>query len=140
MVRILNGTSETMMVIRNVVLPLLVLAVIYGLVIGGLVWLLRKLKVSPRRAILLAFLLFGVVTGLLTAWVWPLDSSVYVNVVAALLGDLVYGWSTQYLGDPWLLRVPHVYAVVSAIVWGAAGLLFQGLFNRWARSTSSIAS
>jgi hypothetical protein len=124
-------------VIRNIVLPILVLTAIYGLVIGGLAWLLRILRIPATRATFLAFLLFGLVTGLLTAWVWPLDSSVYANVFTVLLGDLVYRWSAQYLGDPWLLRVPHVYVLVSPILWAGAGLLFQGLSSWRRRRTGS---
>jgi hypothetical protein len=56
----------------NVIFPLLVLSAIYGIVILGLVLLLCKMGVSGKGAIILSFLLFGAVTGILTAWVWPI--------------------------------------------------------------------
>lgn len=102
--------------IANVIFPLLILSAIYGIVILGLVVLLRKMGVSGKRAIILSFLVFGAVTGILTAWVWPIDSSIYFNSFASFLGDQVYDPSIQFFGDmnspqahytiPWILRIP----------------------------------
>lgn len=78
------------------ILPLFILSATYGLVTWGLVTILRKMRVSLKKVILLAFLVFGIATGFLTAWVWPRDSSVCFNVFAALLGDRVYDLSIQY--------------------------------------------
>jgi hypothetical protein len=124
-------------------LTFLLLAGLYALAIGGLIWLLRTLGVSRRSAILSGFLGFGVVAGALTAWAWPLDSSVYFNVPASLLGDQVYGWSIRVLGDPgsaqahstipWLLRIPQVYVLVSIVLSGLAGWAVQWGYNRRAR-------
>jgi hypothetical protein len=111
--------------LRNVLLPVAVLTAIYALAIWGLVALFRALRFSKGRALFLGFATFGLATGLLAAWIWPLDSSVYVNVYAAWLGDAVYGLAAQRLGDPWILRVPQVYVTVSTILYGAAGLLAQ---------------
>jgi hypothetical protein len=122
----------------NIVLPLFILTAIYGFILGGLVLLLRKLGVPASKAILLGFVLFGVASGLLAAWIWPLDSSVYPNVFATLLGDLAYNLSTGYLGDLWLLRVPQVYVVASTILCTAAGLLFQTLYNRRTRPSEDV--
>jgi len=108
---------------RGVVLPVVVLTVAYGLAITGLVLLLRLIRVPRRWAIALGFAIFGIASGLLAAWAWPLDSCVLPNVYAVLLGDKVYGFSAQRLGDPWLLRVPQVYAVVAALLGGLAGAL-----------------
>lgn len=126
--------------IANVIVPLLILSAIYGIVILGLVWLLRKMGVSGKRAILFSFLVFGAATGILTAWVWPIDSSLYFNVLASLLGDQVYNLSIQFLGDasssqahytiPWILRIPQVYVLTSIVVCGLVGLPLQWIYNR----------
>ena len=105
------------------VLTVVGLTVAYGLAITGLVLLLRLIRVPRRWAIALGFVAFGVASGLLAAWAWPLDSCVLPNVYAVVLGDKVYGFSAQRLGDPWLLRVPWVYAVVSTVLGGLAGAL-----------------
>jgi hypothetical protein len=101
------------------------LTAVYGLVILGLVFLFRAVRVPRRWAIVLGFLAYGVASGLLAAWAWPLDSCTLPNVYAVLVGDKVYGFSAQRLGDPWLLSVPQVYVVVSTIMGGLAGLLAQ---------------
>jgi hypothetical protein len=69
--------------LRNVLLPVAVLTAIYALAIWGLVALYRALHLPKSGAIVLGFVTFGLATGLLVAWIWPLDSSVYVNVYAA---------------------------------------------------------
>lgn len=107
----------------NVLLPLLLLTVLYGLLVVGLIRLLRLLRVPRRRAILLGFLAFGVISGLLAAWAWPLDSCVLPNAYAVLLGDGLYGLAAARLGDPWLLRPPQVYVLVSTLLCSALGLL-----------------
>ncbi len=110
---------------RGVVLPIVVLTAVYGLVIAGLVFLFRAVRIPRRWAIALGFSVFGIASGLLAAWAWPLDSCTLPNVYAVLLGDEVYGFSAQRLGDPWLLSVPQVYVVVSTFLGGLAGVLAQ---------------
>ena len=113
----------------RVALGLSVLTIIYGTLIVGLVWLLRRLGIPTRWAIVLGFLGFGIMTSLAGAWLWPFDSSVYPNVWATLLGDCLYGWSVGHLGDPWLLRVPRVYMVVAVLLYGGLGLLCQWIYG-----------
>jgi len=132
-----KGSNDLEMLL---ILPLLILSAIYGIVIVGLVLLLRKMGVSGKRAILFGFLVFGAATGLLTAWVWPLDSSLYPNILASLLGEQVYSLSIQLLGDPsssqahytipWLLRIPQVYVLTSIVVCGLVSLPLQWVYNR----------
>jgi len=127
-------------VIASVVFSLLTLSMLYGIVVLGLVLLLRKIGLSAKRAIIAGFLVFGAVTGTVAARAWPVDSSVYFNVFASLLGDQLYSLSIRYLGDarsaqahytiPWVLRVPQVYAVTSAVLCGLVGLLLQVVYNR----------
>jgi hypothetical protein len=126
--------------IRNVILPLLVLSAIYTTVIIGLVLLLRKMGVSERRTIILSFLVFGAVTGMLTARIWPIESSIYFNVFASLLGDEVYILSIRYIGDmnsphahytiPWILRIPQVYVIASLVLSASIGLPLQWVCNK----------
>ena len=124
------------------VFTLLILSAMYGIVILGLVLLLRKMRVSGKRTIILSFLVFGAVTGILTAWVWPIDSSIYFNFFASLLGDQVYNLSIQYFGDssspqahytiPWILRIPQVYVMASIILCGLVSLPLQWVYKRGA--------
>jgi hypothetical protein len=123
-----------------VISTLLILLTTYSIVILGLVLLLCKLGVSERSTIILGFLIFGAVTGLLTAWVWPTDSSIYFNLLASFLGDQIYNLSIRYFGDasspqahytiPWILRIPQVYAMASTIACGLVGLPLQWAYNR----------
>ncbi len=116
------------------------LVVIYGVVIAALVWLLRKLPGGRRRAIWLSFVLFGLVTGILVARLWPLDSCFLPNIFAVWLGDWMYVQSIAWIGDPhsaqahatipWLLRVPQVYAVASLAWCALAGWLLQQMHER----------
>lgn len=126
--------------IFNIILLVLGLSAIYSLVILMLVLLLRKIGVPGGRAIILGFLIFGAVTGVLMAWAWPLDSSIYFNPFATYLGDQVYNLSIQYLGEmhsaqahytiPWLLRIPQVYVLTSMVLCGLVSLAFQWVYNR----------
>jgi hypothetical protein len=118
------------MLFRNVLLPLVILSAVYALTIFGLTLLVRTLRVTSRWAVFLGFVTFGVVTGLLTAWIWPLDSSAYASLYATILGDAVYRLAAAHLGDPWLLRVPQVYVLVSTAVYGLLGLMAQGICLR----------
>ena len=105
------------------------LTVIYGAIIAGLSWLLRRAGVAPRRAVALGFVSFGLASGLLAAWVWPFDSCVLPNLWAVLLGDVLYGWAGGALGDPALLRVPWIYPLAGAILYGALGLAVGVIAN-----------
>jgi hypothetical protein len=122
------------------VFPLLAaLTVVYCVVIAGLTLALRRLHIGGDRAIVLAFLIFGALSGLLAAWVWPLDSAVYANVYAVFLGDQIYTWAIHYLGDPHsanahdtipsLLRVPQVYILASLVASGTAGVVVQRIYD-----------
>lgn len=116
--------------IASLVFPLTVLTAAYLGVIGALIWLLRRLRMPARWAILCGFSGFGLGTGLLSAWIWPLDSSVYPNVWAVLVGDWLYDLSSAHLGDPRLLGVPQVYAVSGALLYGGLGLAVQEMYRR----------
>ena len=113
-------------------LMVVLLTLTYGAIIAGLVWLLRRAGAPARWAVLLGFLIFGVASGLLAAWAWPYDSCVLPNLWAVLLGDALYGLSSEHLGDLAAFRVPWVYLLAGAILYGALGLVVQALVN-WQR-------
>lgn len=106
-----------------------VLTVAYGLIVAGLVWLLRRAGAPRRWAIVLGFLTVGFVTGLLAAWAWPYDSCVLPNLWAVLLGDAIYGLSSEHLGNLALFRPPWVYPWVGAGLYGVVGLVAQAFVN-----------
>jgi hypothetical protein len=109
--------------VAQVALMLLLLAAIYGSVIAGLVWLIRRWQATNGHAVFVSFLIFGLVTGILAVLLWPRDSSVLPNVLGVLAGDWVYVQAIERIGDPhssqahytipWILRVPQVYVITS---------------------------
>ncbi len=119
---------------------LLLLLAFYALIIAGLVALVERLDAGRGLSVLWAFSIFGLLTGLMVAWVWPYDSSIYLNFPAVLVSDAVYGWATRTIAPgsaeahariPWLLRIPQLYIWVSIVLSGLVGLVFQLiLFNR----------
>jgi hypothetical protein len=116
---------------------------IYGLVIAGLAYGLGKLRVAGSRTVFSSFLLFGLVTGILAVVLWPMDTSVYPNLLAAWVGELVYVNAIELIGDPhsaqagytipWVLRVPQVYGFTSLALCACLGLAAQWLYNRHPR-------
>lgn len=101
--------------------------------------LLRRLRIGGRNTIVLAFVIWGLASGLLAAGLWPLDSTVYANVYAVLLGDQVYTWAIRWLGDPhsaqahttipWVLRAPQVYVAAGLLSGAVAGVCAQRLWS-----------
>ena len=114
--------------------------IIYGLLVWVIARLLGRYRPLSRVAILLACLVVGLISGLLTAWLWPhIDSVVYPNMAASLLGDQVYIWATSKVPPgvaaphyeiAWPLRIPQVYAFTSVIQFGAVGLVIRTAYNR----------
>jgi hypothetical protein len=115
----------------------------YGLIIAGLAYGLRRLRVAESRAVFSGFLLFGLVSGILAVVLWPMDTSVYPNLLAAWVGEWVYVHAIELIGDPrsaqagytipWVLRVPQVYAFTSLALSACLGLAAQWLYNRQPR-------
>ncbi len=97
----------------------------------ALAGVLCGLHMAHRRAVVIGFTAFGLTSGTLAAWVWPLDSATSANLYAVVLGDQVYHWAIRWFGDPhaaqahdtipWLLRVPQVYALAGAATGAVAG-------------------
>ena len=115
------------------ILVVVLLSLVYGGVIAGLVWLLRRAGVPARWAITLGCLIFGIATGLLAAWAWPYDSCVLANLWAVLLGDALYALSSEVPGSPAVFPPPWVYPLVGAILYGVLGLAAQAVAN-WRRA------
>lgn len=121
------------------VLTILVLFCVYGLIVFGLFFALRRFTLPAKIAILASFLIFGVLAGLISAQLWPQDISVMANFPASLIGDWIYDYSIQYIGDPssaqahytipWILRIPQAYVLASVLFWGLLGLLVQLVYN-----------
>ena len=124
----------------GIIIPLFILPAIYGLVVLGLIVVFRQMQVPSKKVILVGFLVFGTTIGFFTAWLWPADSSFYLNVFGALLSDQVYDLSIRCFGDiissqahytiPWVLRIPQVYVITSIVVYALLGLLLQLVYNR----------
>jgi hypothetical protein len=133
--------------IFSILLLMLVVYAIYGLILWGLISLLRRVKVSSKWAIFIVFLAFGASIGVWVALRGPQDSSVLFNFPGVLFGDAIYQWSIQQMGDPhsfqahytipWLLRIPQVYVLVSIVIWGLFGLVVQQIYNVFDNKKSS---
>ena len=116
------------------ILGAFLLTLVYGAIIAVLAWLLSRAGVAARRAVALGSAIFGLASGLLAAWAWPYDSCVLPNLWAVLLGDALYQWASSDLGNPAPLRVPWIYPLAGAILYGALGLAVQVMANGyWAR-------
>jgi len=112
----------------------------YGILIWVLARLLAIYKPLTRQAIFLACLLVGLLSGLLTAWLWPrLDSILYPNIAGYVVGEEIYRLATSMVaaGTPspheaiaWPLRIPQVYVSSSIVLLGVAGAIVQTFYNR----------
>jgi hypothetical protein len=111
------------------------------LIIWGITFGIRKLTVSKKWAIGIACMIFAVGAGIAAALKSHVDSSILFNFPAVFLGDFIYRWSIQLLGDPssfqahytipWIFRGPQVYVLASIIIWGPVGLVIQLIYNRF---------
>ncbi|MBI5030995.1 MAG: hypothetical protein HZB51_10745 [Chloroflexi bacterium] len=125
--------------ISNLLVPLVLLSMLYGLCIFACIVLLRIIRVSARWRIVLGFLIFAIATGLLVALQWPQDNIFLYNFPAQFFGYEIYYWSIQLIGDPtsanahdtipWFLRIPQVFVAVSMIFWGLLGAFIQLVVN-----------
>jgi hypothetical protein len=102
--------------------------------------LFRRMGMAEDRFIVLVFLMFGAALGLVSAFLWPGDLGVYLNVPGTAAGDWIYRMAIAILGNPnssqahysipWILRIPQIHAVVSPAVYLLAGLPIQFVYNR----------
>jgi hypothetical protein len=114
----------------SLLLPLLSAGILLGLAV-----LFRRSGMPEDRFVLVSFLVFGIVLGLASAFLWPQDLSVYLNVLGAAAGDGIYHTAITVIGNPnsdqahftipWLFRVPLVYAWISPMLYGVIGLAIQ---------------
>jgi hypothetical protein len=118
----------------------LILPVLSAGALLGLVFLFRRTGAPGNRFVIFSFLLFGVVLGLGSAFLWPQDLGVYLNVFGTAAGDWTYHAAIQLIGNPnsgqahftipWIFRIPQVYAWVSPVLYGAIGWLVQIGYDR----------
>jgi hypothetical protein len=128
------------------VISSLILALFSAAILFGLAVLFRRWGVPENRFIVVSFLFLGVVLGLASAFLWPQDLGVYLNVFGASAGDWIYRTSIQLVGDPnsgqahytipWMARVPQVYAWISPVLYGIIGGLTQTGFDRLRKKPS----
>jgi hypothetical protein len=106
----------------------------------------RQQMLSGKSRILVGFLIYGIVVGLVSFWWWSISDNLFLlNIPGELIGYEVYDIAIKFLGDPfssqahysipWVLRIPQVFVPVSTFFWGAIGLGIQTVFNRSARAT-----
>lgn len=117
---------------------LIALTSFYILAIAILYLVISKIGVPGDRVILMAFIIFGLISGALV-WAWPYDSVAYPNIYAMLLGDELYINAALYWGKPgsmnphadipWFLQVPQVYTFSAVILSGMVGGFLQVLYN-----------
>jgi hypothetical protein len=115
--------------------------VIYGLLIWILARILGRYRSFSRISIFCSCLVVGLLSGLLTAWLWPrFDSVTFPNTGASILGDQIYIWATGTVppGTPsphnaiaWPLRIPQVYIFASVLLFGVVGLGIQAIYNKY---------
>jgi hypothetical protein len=79
--------------------------------------------------------------GAISWWWWQFSDNIFLlNIPRVVLGDFMYRFFIQVLGDPfspqahfsipWFLRIPQVYAPTSVIYWYVFGLITQLLYDR----------
>jgi hypothetical protein len=126
--------------VPQIVLILLILSAIYGVIIAGLAWLIRRWQATHGHAVFLSFLTFGLASGLLAVLLWPADSSVFPNAFGVWVGEWIYVHAIEQIGDPhssqahstipWFLRVPQVYVITSTGLFALMGLVLQRIVDR----------
>ncbi|MCS6768434.1 MAG: hypothetical protein RMJ59_04985 [Candidatus Nitrosocaldus sp.] len=88
--------------------------------------------------LMLVFIVYGVVIGLVSIRVRPWDPMYVINTVPLLIGDVIYSYSTRHIGDPsspdahhtvpWICRVPQIYLFTSTGFWGMVGMVLEYLY------------
>lgn len=114
--------------------------VVYGLAIWALARILRQFNSVTQYAIFIACLMVGFIGGLLTALLWPrLDSILYPNILAFVIGEQIYAWATAtvppgtpspHFAVPWPFRIPQLFVFTSIILFALLGLAIQLIANR----------
>jgi hypothetical protein len=79
--------------------------------------------------------------GAISWWWWQFSDNIFLlNIPGVVLGDFMYRFFIQVLGDPFspqahfsiprYLRIPQIYAPASVIFWSVFGLITQLLYDR----------
>lgn len=122
------------------ILFFLFLLLIYALPMAAFIFLLRALGAAKRRVIFISFSLLGLTLGLLSALSLNYKELMFnLNMPGMILGESIYVFAINHLGDPhsafahytipWILRIPQLYLLTTAAVWGLAGTVIQLVYN-----------
>ncbi len=89
---------------------------------------------------LLGFVASGLVGGGPAVLYYPAEPCIYFNAPGVLLGDELYSWAVNTIGDPSspnaservpvILRLPWVYVTASPALWTAVGIPFTAAAKR----------
>lgn len=112
---------------------------VYALVIWLLARLFQRFEPVAQWSILIACVIVGIVSGFLTVLLWPrLDSILYPNVLAFVIGEQIYAWATgsvppgtpsPHFAIPWILRIPQLFVLTSLLLLALFGLIVQLIAN-----------
>ena len=100
------------------------------------------MQLRINRKIVLLFILYGTLVGILTILLYPRDP-IYLYILNApglWLGDIVYNLAINLLGNPtspqahytipWIFRVPQVYLLTSIIFWTLIGITLSLIYTK----------
>jgi hypothetical protein len=112
----------------------------YIAIIFVLILILHKTGVARRKVIFASAMLFGILSGLAVTLHGLGEGGYIFNFLGVLLGDQIYNFSIELIGDPhssfahytipWGLRIPQVWLFASVIAWSLIGILAQLAYNR----------
>ena len=80
------------------IVPIMIMLAIDGLIILGLVVILRKMGISSKKVILTSFLVFGLLIGCFSFWWGKTDFVACINIPGSASSEMVYN---KYLLPYW---------------------------------------
>jgi len=87
----------------------------------------RQLSIMKKIIIIVCFLIYGIILGFASIWYDRHgDTGLYLNIPGYLLGTVFESGWTRFIGGirPWVMRMPQVYVLSSALSWGLLGTFF----------------
>lgn len=105
----------------------------------ALVFFIRKIGIGKRYIIFAGFAIFGLLAGTFSGLVEHREGLIISNIIGVYLGDEVYSYAINHLGDPhsfqahytipWVFRIPQIYLFTSLISYSVIGLVIQLIYN-----------
>ena len=91
-------------------------------------------EMMKKTITIIGFAIYGTIVGFISIWFRQnTDSLFLLNIPGTLLGDVVYGLSIRFFGNPYssqahytiprLFRIPQVYVPASILLWGLIGTI-----------------